>query len=119
MINKHLYGIPPSVPLVASPVLSQTHVAPNGRPRTPSRSLHLYAPVQSAMVGARAGGCSVVVDQSGQGPVLRDNGAAHALRLFVLNEGQPSGWPARALRTVGRGSHPKDRSVSGGPAPAG
>ena len=39
MINKHLYGIPSFVPLVASPVLSQTHVAPNGRPRTPSRSL--------------------------------------------------------------------------------
>ena len=34
---------------------------------------------------------------------------AQALHFFSLNEGQPSGWPARASRTVGRGSHPKGR----------
>ena len=31
------------------------------------------------------------------GAVLRDDGAAHPLRLSVVNEGQPSGWPARAF----------------------
>ena len=36
-------------------------------------------------------------------------------RLFVLNEGQPSGWPSRAFRTVGRGRHPKDRSEAEDP----
>ena len=30
-------------------------------------------------------------------------------------KGQPSGWPARASRTVGRGSHPKDRSAAQDP----
>ena len=29
---------------------------------------------------------------------------AQALHFFSLNEGQPSGWPSRASRTVGRGS---------------
>ena len=33
----------------------------------------------------------------------------------VLNEGQPSGWPAKVSRTVGRGCHPKGRSVAQDP----
>ena len=42
------------------------------------------------------------------GSVLRDSGAAPGVfLLFLLNEGQPSGWPAGASRTVGRGSHPQ------------
>ena len=32
-----------------------------------------------------------------------------------LNEGQPPGWPARVPRTVGRGCHPKGRSVAQDP----
>ena len=35
---------------------------------------------------------------------------ARVSRLLSLNEGQPSGWPARASRTVGRGSHPQGRN---------
>ena len=39
--------------------------------------------------------------------VLRDIGAAPPTRRFLESRaGQPSGWPARASRTVGRGSHP-------------
>ena len=36
--------------------------------------------------------------------------AAHAPHFFALEEGQPSGWPSRGSRTVGRGGHPKGRS---------
>ena len=51
------------------------------------------------------------------GSVLRDSGAAPGVfLLFLLNEGQPSGWPARASRTVGRGSHPQGPERSEGPA---
>ena len=39
------------------------------------------------------------------GSVIRDNGA----------EGQPSGWPSRAIRTVDCGSHPQGRSESEDP----
>ena len=55
----------------------------------------------------------------GPGPfptVLRDNGAAPRRRTCSQSsKGQPSGWPARASRTVGRGSHPKDRSAAEDP----
>ena len=47
---------------------------------------------------------------------LRDNGAALRRRTCSQSiAGQPSGWPARASRTVGRGSHPKDRSAAQDP----
>ena len=38
-----------------------------------------------------------------------------ALRFLKLNEGQLPGWPARASRTVSRGSHPEGRSVAEDP----
>ena len=48
--------------------------------------------------------------------VLRDSGAARWRRTLSQSiKGQPSGWPARAFRTVGRGSHPKDRSAAQDP----
>ena len=55
-------------------------------------------------------GMGLVVADTVSAPVLCDDGAAYALRLFVLNEGQPSSWPARASRTVGRGSHLEGRN---------
>ena len=46
--------------------------------------------------------------------VVRDSGAARRRRTLSQSiKGQPFGWPARVSRTVGRGSHPKDRSVIG------
>ena len=49
--------------------------------------------------------------------VLRDIGAARrCLRIDELNAGQPSGWPARASRTVGLGCHPAGPERSGGAA---
>ena len=52
----------------------------------------------------------------GVSTVLRDRGADRRRRTCRQSiEGQPSGWPARASRTVGRGSHPKDRSVAEDP----
>ena len=45
----------------------------------------------------------------------RQRSGTHALGFFVLNEGQPFGWPSRAFRTVGRGRHPKDRSEAEDP----
>ena len=48
--------------------------------------------------------------------VLRDNGVARGCRTSrQWIEGQPSGWPARASRTVSRGSHPKGRSAAEDP----
>ena len=48
--------------------------------------------------------------------VLRDNGAAPRRRTgSQWIKGQPFGWPARDSRTVGRGSHPKDRSAAEDP----
>ena len=41
---------------------------------------------------------------------LTDKRRAQVSRLLPLNEGQPSGWPARASRTVGRGGHPQGRN---------
>ena len=61
----------------------------------------------------RACGVGFVLARSSEsaGAVLRDNGAASPTpHFFALKEGQPSGWPSRASRTVGRGSHPKGRS---------
>ena len=52
----------------------------------------------------------------GVSTVLRDRGADRRRRTCRQSIwGQPSGWPARASRTVGRGSHPKDRSVAEDP----
>ena len=47
--------------------------------------------------------------------VLRDNGAAAPPSILVWREGQPEGWPSSTSRTVGLGSHPKDRSVAEDP----
>ncbi len=50
----------------------------------------------------------------GVSTVLRDSGADRRRRTCRQSiAGQPFGWPARASRTVGRGSHPKDRSAIG------
>ena len=40
----------------------------------------------------------------------RQRSGSPAPRLFPWNEGQPSGWPARTSRTVGRGCHPQGRN---------
>ena len=45
----------------------------------------------------------------------RQRSGAPVLGIDELNAGQPSGWPARAFRTVGRGSHPKDCSAAEDP----
>ena len=48
--------------------------------------------------------------------VVRDSGAAPRRRTSRQSiKGQPSGWPARNSRTVGRGSHPQDRSAAQDP----
>ena len=67
-----------------------------------------------AAAGGREGERGCVRELSA---VLCDNGAVHGRHIWrQWIAGQPFGWPARASRTVGRGSHPEGRSASGGPA---
>ena len=46
-------------------------------------------------------------------PLKRFSATTERLRMrrfFALKEGQPSGWPSRIFRTVGRGGHPEGRN---------
>jgi len=71
----------------------------------------------SERVVAPDAGVETAPAKSGAVPtVLRDSGAALRRRACSRSiKGQPSGWPARTSRTVGRGSHPKDRSAAQDP----
>ena len=80
------------------------------RPGSPLR-LQPLAPLETAP--AKPGD---VIPVRALPAVLRDSGAARWRRTLSQSiKGQPSGWPARASRTVGRGSHPKDRSAAQDP----
>ena len=62
------------------------------------------------------GGCQGVdLPRSVHGDKTNKQAALRRRTCSQSSKGQPSGWPARASRTVGRGSHPKDRSAAEDP----
>ena len=78
--------------------------------------------------GDLRGAWRVVWSDAVAGLVLRDNEATHALNFFVLNVGQPSGWPAKSLparaaaavtrRAEARAEDPRSGlTAAGDPAP--
>ena len=107
-MRKTLYRAPASARLTVSPVLSTERAGRADVPAVVSGSVTVAAdfPLQARDAAVqrreaievlrRVAEYDVVADAV-SAPVLRDNGAAQAQRLFVVSEGQPSGWPPRAF----------------------
>ena len=92
---------PSTIPVVLPPVQD---LSPRF-PASPGRGRGRSFPELDHGVGGSDEYLEVLLASSLLDRVIRDNGA----------EGQPSGWPSRAIRTVACGSHPQGRNESEDP----